>query len=151
MVNVEPTWNTDNTAVGTSYAGQLFIGSADDSGNPTYGTVACNSRPSALKFHYKYVSKNSSKFSAELTLNGSEGVLASGSVSGGDASSWTEMTVPLTYTSEKTRPTDISLKFTATTTDVGVNTKTTIEYNGGSYTGHFGPQLRIDNLRLIYE
>ena len=150
VVNVG-TWNTDNTAVETSYIGQLFIGSADDSGNPTYGTVACNSRPSALKFHYKYVSKNSSQFSAELTLNGSEGVLASGSVNGGAASAWTEMTIPLTYTSEKIRPTDISLKFISTTTDVGVNTKTTIEYNGGSYTGHFGPQLRIDNLRLIYE
>lgn len=145
--------NTDNDilAGNTTHIGQLFIGSADDSGNPTYGTIACQSRPSALKFHYKYVSKSSSKFSAELTLSGTEGVLASGSVNGGDASSWTEMTVPLTYTSEKTRPTEISLKFTATTTDVGVNTKTTIEYNGGSYTGHFGPQLRIDNLRLIYE
>lgn len=150
VVNVGA-WNTDNTAVETSYIGQLFIGSADDSGNPTYGTVACQSRPSALKFHYKYVSKSSSKFSAELTLNGSEGVLASGSVNGDAASSWTEMTIPLTYTSEKIRPTDISLKFISTTTDVGVNTKTSIEYNGGTYTGHFGPQLRIDNLRLIYE
>lgn len=145
--------NTDNDilAGNTTHIGQLFIGSADDSGNPTYGTVACQSRPSALKFHYKYVSKSDSKFSAELTLNGSEGVLASGSVTGGSASYWTEMTIPLEYMSEKLRPVDVSLKFISTTTDVGVNTKTSIEYNGGTYTGHFGPQLRIDNLRLIYE
>lgn len=151
MVTNVGDWNTDNTAVETSYIGQLFIGTADDGGNPTYGTVACQSRPSALKFHYKYVAKSNSQFSAELKLNSSEGVLATGTVTGGAASSWTEMTVPLTYTSEKTKAANISLVFLSTTTDVGVNTKTTIEYNGGSYTGHFGPQLRVDNLRLIYE
>lgn len=145
--------NTDNDVLAgnKTHIGQLFTGSADDSGNPTYGTVACQSRPSALKFHYKYVAKSNSQFSAELKLNSSEGVLATGSVTGGAASSWTEMTVPLTYTSGKAKATDISLVFLSTTTDVGVNTKTTIEYNGGNYTGHFGPQFRIDNLRLIYE
>ena len=150
VVNVG-TWNTDNTAVEKSYVGRLFIGTADDSGNPTYGTVDCQSRPTALKFHYKYASKDGSNFSAELTLNSSEGVLASGSVTGGDASSWTEMTIPLTYTTEKAKASSIALEFVCTTSDVGVKVKNTIEYNGGTYTAHVGPQLRIDNLRLIYE
>lgn len=150
VVNVG-TWNTDNTAVETSYIGELFVGSASDNGTPSYGTVSCPSRPTALKFHYKYSPKGSCLFSADVTLSGGGATLASGSVTGGAASSWTEMTIPLTYESDNVKATDIAVSFKSATTDAGVNVKTTIEYNGGTYTAHVGSQLRIDNIRLIYE
>ena len=55
-------FNTPDVASGTSYAGELFIGTADDSGNPTYSGHRFTTRPDKISFRYKYAPKGSEKF-----------------------------------------------------------------------------------------
>lgn len=153
VVNVG-TWNTNDTAVSANYTGELFIGSANDSGSPTYGKVSHTSRPSAVKVVYKYAPYGSEKFSVDFDLyNGSTKIASASTTGGGAASDWAELVLPITYDSSKLtlKATDVAVKIKASTGATGVNVKSTIEYNGGSYTAHVGSQLRIDRVELIYE
>jgi hypothetical protein len=77
--------------------------------------------------------------------------LATLSAEGSAASDWSELILPLSYTSSTQKATDVAVRFKASTSASGVNVKTTIEYGGGSYTAHIGSQLRIDRVELIYE
>lgn len=145
--------NTDDVATGTDHIGELFIGSANDSGSPTYGTTAFPSRPTSFKMNYKYQPKGSENFAGEIKIYSGQTVIAQAKFEDGSAaSSWTSRTIPLSYSNTTMKATHASISFKATTAgNPGVNTKTTIEYNGGSYTGHFGSQLRLDDLQFIYE
>jgi hypothetical protein len=144
-------WNTNDTAPETKYTGELFIGSANNSGSPTYGKVSLTSRPSAVKVVYKYAPYGSEKFSMNFDLYSGSTKLATLSAEGSAASDWSELILPLSYTSSTQKATDVAVRFKASTSASGVNVKTTIEYGGGSYTAHIGSQLRIDRVELIYE
>lgn len=153
VVNVG-TWNTNNTAVGDNYVGELFVGSSNDSGTPTYGKVAMTSRPSALKLVYKYAPYGGESFSVDFTLYSGNTVMSSISTSVGESSSdWSELVLPINYNSStlSLKPTDVALKIKASTSPSGVNVKANVEYNGGSFTAHVGSQLRIDRVELMYE
>jgi len=145
--------NTMSSASGTTYVGELFIGSADGNGNISKGSVSFASRPSALKIHYKYAPYNSEMFSATITLyNGATPIASGGFSDGASAASWTSRTIPLTYSDQSLKATHIHVSFKPTTSDSpGVKTNTSIEYNGKSESGLFGSQLRLDDLQLIYE
>ena len=145
--------NTNDVAVGSNYVGQLFVGSANDSGSPTYGTTPFTSRPTSFKMNYKYIPKNTENFAGEIKIYSGQTVIAQAKFEDGSAaSSWTSRTIPLTYSNTTMKATHASVSFKATTSgSPGISTKTTIEYNGGSYTGHFGSQLRLDDLQFIYE
>jgi len=142
-----------SSASGTTYVGELFIGSADGNGNISKGSVSFASRPSALKIHYKYAPYNSEMFSATITLyNGATPIASGGFSDGASAASWTSRTIPLTYSDQSLKATHIHVSFKPTTSDSpGVKTNTSIEYNGKSESGLFGSQLRLDDLQLIYE
>ena len=144
--------NTNEVASGTRYTGEIFIGTAADNGTPTYGTTTFQSRPSAFKMDYKYQPKGSETFTGSVKIYSGQQVIAETSFDDGAASSsWTSRTLPLTYTNTSLKATHASISFKASKSSSGVNAKSTIEYNGGSYTGHFGSQLRLDNLQFIYE
>ena len=144
--------NTDAVASGPEYVGELFIGSANDSGTPTYGKTVFTSRPSAFRMNYKYKPRGSENFCGEIKIYSGETVIAQAKFEDGSASdSWAIRTLPLTYTDQTLKATHASVSFKATTNATGVNANTKIEYNGGTYTGHYGSQLRLDDLQFIYE
>ena len=151
MVVSVGTWNTNDTAPGTKYTGELFIGSANDSGSPTYGKVSLTSRPSAVKVVYKYAPQGSEKFSMNFDLYSGSTKLATLSAEGSAASDWSELILPLSYTSSTQKATDVAVRFKASTSASDVKVKTQVEYGGGTYTAHVGSQLRIDRVELIYE
>jgi len=144
--------STNGVAGGTDYVGEIFVGSASESGTPTYGKTSFLSRPQALKINYKYLPYSTETFSCSVKLYSGDTVIASGSFSdGGSAHSWSSRVLPLTYTDLNVKPTHIAVAFKASASVKGVNTAVTIEYNGSSHEGHFGSQLRLDDLQLIYE
>lgn len=144
--------NTNEIANGTRYTGELFIGSAADNGTPTYGTTQFPSRPTSFKMHYKYKPVGSETFTGSVKIYSGQQVIAQASFEDGAASSsWTSRTLPLTYSSTDLKATHVSISFKASKSASGVDAKSKIEYNGGTYTGHFGSQLRLDNLQFIYE
>lgn len=152
VVNIGGT-NTMSSAAGTDYIGELMIGNADGSGNLTKGTTPFSSRPSKFRVNYKYEANGSETFSAEVVLYNGSTVVASGSFTDGSQSSaWTYRDIPLTYAVQTTRPTAVHVSFKATTSsNPGVTTNSSIEYNGSEEPGLFGSQLRVDNLEFIYE
>ena len=151
VVNVGAS-NTNDVATGTRYTGELFIGSASDDGTPTYGTTPFPSRPTSLRIHYKYLPDESETFTGNVKIYSGEQVIAEASFDNGAASRvWTSRTLPLTYTDTTLKATHASISFKASKSASGVDVKSSIEYDGGSYTGHFGSQLRLDNLQFIYE
>ena len=144
--------NTNDVASGTRYTGEIFIGSAADNGTPTYGTTSFPSRPTSFKMYYKYKPDGSETFTGSVKIYSGQQVIAQASFEDGAASSsWTSRTLPLTYSNTNLKATHASISFKASKSASGVDAKSTIEYNGGSYTGHFGSQLRLDNLQFIYE
>lgn len=139
-------------ADGTNYVGEFYLGISDDSGNHKSDYHAFLSRPSKLRFYYKYSPKSSETFLVKVELKASNGtVLTSTEVTGGSASEWTEYVIPFNYEELKMKSSDIYISFKASSKASGVNTNSTIEINGGSYKCHAGSQLRIDDIELIYE
>lgn len=152
VVNIGST-NTMSEARGTDYVGELMIGGADGSGNLTAGTVPFTSRPSKLRINYKYEAYGSESFLANVVLTNGSATIASGAITdGANSPSWTSRDIPLNYTTDSTKPTAVHVSFKATNaSDPGVNTNSSIEYNGNEESGLFGSRLRIDNLEFIYE
>ncbi len=131
-------------------AGELFIGTADNGGNPSYGKNFA-SRPDKIRFKYKYESYDSEKGQFELKLLSGSTELFS-AVKELPASGWTSFELPLLYSDSTKKATEIRLVFKSSTKSKPATRNTTIVYrNAESYTGNFGSILRIDDIELIYE
>lgn len=147
-------WVTDAALVGSRVAGELFIGTADDSGNHSSDGHAFASRPSALRFYYKYLPKDSETFYAKVDIRSGDNVIASKEISdGGSASEWTVMELPLEYGDTSQKATSVYVSFKSTTAE---NPAVTGNYSLSirdkeTYTGNFGSILYIDKLEFIYE
>ena len=97
-------WTT-NISPGTSHAGELFIGTADDSGNHSSEGHSFGSRPDRLEFMYKYDSNGGETFFVNAELYSEDGtVIATASTDSGSASSsfskncstlWRSMPMPI--------------------------------------------------------
>lgn len=151
-VNVGNT-NTDDTAVGTSVAGEIWIGKADNSGNHTVDGHAFASRPSSMKFWYKYAPINSERFTVYVTLKDSAGneIARAEKLDGQSATVWTQCELPLVYSNVATRAANIYISFKSTgSAEPTVKTQTTMEIAGKQLKAHIGSTLRIDNIELVY-
>lgn len=159
--------NSEWTTTGTWYNGELFIGRGNDASNgDSWAHVsdghAFSSRPSSLTFWYEYEPYTSGDtFLAEISVKAGDMVLASESVTGKAASSWTSMTVPLTYDVTDRKATSIYISFKAeSTSDHACETGFTmdgpyLEIGGDRKTGDNGQiklsaTLRIDDVQLNY-
>ena len=141
-------------ARGTSHAGELFIGSADDSGNPTYSGHMFTTRPDKLSFRYKYAPKGSEQFYVKIELKDADGsVLYSKEDSQGPtASEWTEYSVSFDWSDFSKQPENILIIFKSSSAKKpGVTADTTLEVAGVTEPGHFGSSLYIDDIQMIYE
>lgn len=147
--------NTNLTAVGTDYVGEIFLGTTTEGEAPTTTGHAFSSRPAALQFYYKYNPKDSENFSVEVVVKNGTTTIGTGSISNGSsAGSWTLYeSIPIVYNRNDLKATSINISFKASTSsNPSVGTYEPMEINGNADTkAHFGSSLRIDDLKLLYE
>lgn len=151
-VNVDA-WNTDNTAVGATTEGELWIGTADDSGNRTSEGHSFTSRPDRLRFHYKYAPHNQEKFYVYSWIKDSEGniIASTEETSGPAADEWTMHSMTYNYSTLDKKAASIFILFRSCNGDGSVSTKKSFELGEETVTAHAGSMFKIDDIELIYE
>ena len=135
-------------------AGEFCIGTADASGNLTYGTRQFASRPSKVKIRYQYDSYNSETGYIKFELRSGSEVIATHEVKPSSASEWTDYTFDVPYKSLQKKVTSVFVTFKSTSASSPSykdNGARTLNVNGTDYNVHSGSVLRIDDLTLIYE
>lgn len=148
--------NTTNDilAGNTTYPGELFIGTADDSGNPSYSGHKFINRPDKFSFKYKYAPKGSEKFYVKIEFKDASGnvLYTSEDLEGPSASEWTEYSTSIDWSDLTKKPENILIIFKSSSSkDPDVTAKSNLEVAGQTETGHFGSSLYIDDLQMIYE
>ena len=142
-----------------AFAGSLFIGkySWNDKTESITPGHAFSSRPSALKFYYNYVPKNTDTFKAYVELKNGEEFVGSGTfISSTSNEGWAEATVTIEYVDQPKEATSIYVQFLSTTKtsfsegDFDKNKGITFPVMG-SWNAHIGSMLYIDDLSLIYD
>ena len=138
----------------TTYPGELFIGTADDSGNPTYSGHRFTTRPDKISFRYKYAPKGSEKFYVKIELKDAAGsvLYSKEDTQGPEALKWTEYSVSFDWSDFSKQPENILIIFKSSSAKkTGVTANTTMEVAGVPEPGHFGSSLYIDDIQMIYE
>ena len=157
-------WGKGNSAVGTVSdtnpkhltVGELFLGKYNpDTQSPDYTGYACESRPTALEFHYKYSPKNSSDYGyAEVKLFDAAGnEIGSGSFNVHSAADYTLASVPVTYTA-KAKAAKIHVVFKSSGNpdcqEKNGNNLSAPNF-GNTSNGRFtGSEMTVDNITLKY-
>ena len=138
----------------TTYPGELFIGTADDSGNPTYSGHRFTTRPDKISFRYKYAPKGSEKFYVKIELKDAAGsvLYSKEDTQGPAATEWTEYTTSIDWADLTKKPENILIIFkSSSSAKPDVTAKSNLEVAGKTETGHFGSSLYIDDIQMIYE
>lgn len=143
--------NTDETAVGTSVPGEIWIGTADNDGNHAVDGHAFASRPTSLKFWYKYSPVNNESFAVYVVMKDASGneIARSEKLDGKSAAEWTQCEIPVLYSSTETRAASIYVCFKSCVSG-GVKIAQEMEIGGKNQTAHIGSVLRIDKIELTY-
>lgn len=143
--------NTDGTAIGDNVPGEIWIGKADDSGNHTQDGHPFASRPSSIKFWYKYQPVSEETFVANVILKDLDGneIAKAELLNGGMASEWTLYELPIVYSNNNTKAATIFISFKSCSSG-SVNAGVTMEIAGSQQTAHIGSALRIDDIELVY-
>lgn len=148
------TFNTDLVASGTSYPGELFIGTADDDGKHATDGHTFASRPDKFTFMYKYAPKSSETFYVKIEFKDASGnvIFTTEDSAGPSADSWTQYTADITWNDITKKAANIYISFKCSSkSSPSVTANTTLEVAGSDTKGHFGSSLYVDDLNLIYE
>lgn len=153
-------WGSGNTNAGSWSVikhvdrGELFLGKwgadINDGTLPEYG-ISFASRPSALKFFYKFSKVNNRTGYAEIKVYDAAGnELASNSFGIDEQSTYVEKTLPLTWNRGMAKAAKISLIFRSS--NVGKPLDGTAMEKNDVNTGstHVGSTLYVDDIELIY-
>ena len=150
-------YNTDLSPFGhdnKTYVGELFIGTADDSGNHSSDGHSFASRPDKFSFKYKYTPVKNEKFYVEILFKDASGNVIFSKVDndGPSSSAWATYTCDINWEDihKKVSSIYISFKSTSSSSPDKIN-RSTIEVAGNNFTGHFGSSLYIDDIQMIYE
>lgn len=153
-------YNRNVPSIVNHSAGKLFLGSYSYSnGIETYDEgIEFASRPISLKGYYKYVQDgNDANETGMVTvslLNG-ETVIGSGNAALNAASDYTEFDVPINYTDESQKATELRIMITSSNhasynqEEETASIKTT-NYNGRYESASRGAMLTVDNLTFSY-
>jgi hypothetical protein len=144
--------NTDGTAVGTTYEGEIWIGTSDGEGNRTSEGHAFSTRPSKLAFYYKYSPKNSKTFFVDAWIKAADGtVLASAQTTDGPAAdSWTRHEMTFNYTVTDKKAATIFVRISSCYGDGAVTVKKKFSLGEEEVTAHADCFLKIDDIELVY-
>jgi len=150
--------NTSLVAYGTAHGGELFIGSANNLNEGDWAKVSeghsFSTRPSALKFSYKFDCNDKDPFYAYCEVKDTEGnVIATGTLNNitTSASDWTDISVPLTYTVTNKKAGSIFIDFKSSANNSSSSRSYTITTISGQHTIHAGSVLYLDDITLLYE
>ena len=149
-VNVGNT-NTDGTAVGKNVPGEIWIGKADDSGNHTVDGHEFGSRPTSMKFWYKYIPNGNETFAVYVVLKDASGkeIMRTEMLDGGMAAEWTQCEIPMVYSDMESKASNLYICFKSCVSG-GVEPARTMEIGGKQQTAHIGSVLKIDDIELTY-
>ena len=145
--------NTDASAAASTTEGELWIGTADDSGNRTSEGHSFTSRPDRLTFHYKYAPHDQEKFYVYSWIKDSEGniIASTEETSGPAADEWTMHSMTYNYSTLDKKAASIFILFRSCNGDGSVSTKKSFELGEETVTAHAGSMFKIDDIELIYE
>lgn len=135
--------------------GELFLGSADAETFNAVRGIPFTSRPSALRFYAKYIPYNSNTTdygTAEIKIKDAAGnVIASNSIQINEMSTYTEITMPLTYSGSASAA-SLEVNFASSGNSVCWTYDTQyISSIGSNRNNEFvGAQLFIDDIELVY-
>lgn len=138
------------------YPGELFIGKADSNGNHSSEGHSFNSRPSKIRFAYKYEPLNGETGYVKVTVSSEDGsvIAVAERTDIMKTDSWSVFEVPeLEYSDITKKASSIYISFKSSSSDNPSYNETSIVLaNNSSYSNcHIGSRLYIDDLRLIYE
>ena len=147
---------------GDAVTGKLYIGKADNSGEHVNKVISeghsFSSRPNSMSFYHKF-DYHDSPFRADIRLYNGATEIASGSYTSGssDVSSWTEVTVPLTYRYTDRKADKIYISFVSSSTDstgsrsIKLNVVNTDGSSSTTENVHAGNIVWLDEVVLNYE
>lgn len=143
--------NTDGSAIGDNVPGEIWIGKSDNSGNHTQDGHSFASRPSSVKFWYKYQPISGETFVVNVILKDQAGneIAKAEILDGGMASEWTQCELPIVYSNKTAKAATLFMSFKSCSSG-SVNTGVTMEIAGTQQTAHIGSVLRIDDIELTY-
>ena len=149
-INVD-NYNTDATAVGTNIPGEIWIGKADNEGNHSVDGRTFTSRPTSLKFWYKYAPIGSDNFAVYIIMKDASGkeILRAEKLDGTLAQEWTQCEIPFVYSDTNSKAGNLYICFKSCVSG-GVQPKREIEIAGKQQTAHIGSVLKIDDIELVY-
>ncbi len=141
--------------------GELFIGTADDSGNSTSYGHAFASRPDKVSFMYKYDASDNmtdDKFYVLVEVKSGSTVIARKVVENGpEASEWTEYVVDLgEYSVKNLKATSLTISFKSSKNSFENNAdyldkNVSVTVPEGTFNVHRGSVLFVDDIKVLYE
>lgn len=140
-------------ASGTTYEGEIWIGTSDSNGNHATEGHAFSSRPSRLTFYYKYAPTGGDKFFVDAWVKAADGtVLATAQETAGPASDgWRWYSLPFEYKVFNKKAASIYVRFSSCYGDGHVNANTEFRLGDENVKAHAGSFFKLDNIELIYE
>lgn len=136
--------------------GELFIGTANDDGTHASEGHEFGSRPSGLRFAYKYDAMEGESFYVRIEMKDASGnTIGSGELSDGPASgTWQVCEVPVSYVRTDVKASSIYIIFKSTSTSTPSYTEKSMNIgNNKTYSSgcNIGSILYLDDVELIYE
>lgn len=146
-------WGSGTTAaspissITTITPGELFLGKMDNI-TPIYGKTF-NSKPTKLKFYYKYSPEGEHTFKVTISLKQGDIIIATNEFNGESTDTYVEKTLDFIYNSENVTENvqTLFIQFTS-----GDNKKSEVDKASISRgSRHVGNKLTIDDISLIYD
>lgn len=146
-------WGSGTTAaspvsfITTITPGELFLGKMDNI-TPIYGKTF-NSKPTKLKFYYKYSPEGEHTFKVTISLKQGDIIIATNEFNGESTDTYIEKTLDFIYNSENVTENvqTLFIQFTS-----GDNEKSEVDKASISRgSRHVGNKLTIDDISLIYD
>ncbi len=145
--------NTDWSGIGTTYEGELWIGTSDDKGNRATEGHAFPSRPSKLNFWYKYDTMEGKTFFVDAWIKDASGniIATAQDTAGQGASEWTLHSLDFSYTNLLVKAATIFIRFSASNGNGSFTIDKEFALGDETVSTHAGCFFTIDDIELIYE
>ena len=145
--------NTIGVPSGTTYEGEIWIGTSDSDGNHKTEGHAFASRPSRLTFYYKYSPTEGDKFFVDAWVKAADGtVLATAQETAGPAANtWTLYSLPFEYKVYDKKAASIYVRFSSCYGDGHVDNDVKFRLGEETVKAHAGSFFKLDDIELIYE
>lgn len=147
-------YNIASTSLGTPVAGELFIGTSDDSGAHASEGHAFASRPATMSFWYTFEPYGDESFYAQVRVISADGrTIGEGTVdNAGAASQWTRHTCRIEYSDMTSKADRIYVIFkSSSAASPGITIDKEIIRNGSATRAHVGSVLTVDDVEFGYK